>query len=229
MATDNSNATAPIWLRVGGILSLGTAVVIFFGDPNAISGGYLAVMALISVAAALGSRIGWGLLLLIAATVEVEFVFSGQTVFVAALWGGIAISLVNTSSVRFVWRQQRQPLISTIPGVGRPLSKIRRAMYSAIVWFAQAEAGQLEKGTFHRKAFSVLLWRLGYCCAGLFLVYVVAFNVQSGDQGGGTGIVDVIAAASRVGFVICLLLFLAVGFAAALTRLRGSPNSSNSG
>lgn len=218
-----------MWLRVGGLLSLGAAVVIFLGDPKAINGAYLAVMALISVAGALGSRIGWSLLLLIAGTVVVEFVLSAQSGLLAALWAGIAIALLAPSSVWFVWRQPRQDLIPTLPGVGRYWSAIRTAMYSAIARLAQWEAGQLEEGAFYRRSFSVLLWRLGYCCVGLFFAYVVSFNVQSGGNGGGVGIVDVVVVVSRVGFVICFILFLGVVFAAALARIRKAPSSSKSG
>jgi hypothetical protein len=225
--TDNPITVPPFWLRAAGVLALGAAAVVFFGDPKAVNGAYLLVMALVSIASVLGSRIGWSLLLSIAITVVVEFMFSAQSGATAAVWGGIAIALLIPSSVRFVWRRQRRPLISALPTADRYWLASRAALYSAIAWLAQWEAGQFEKGTVLRRSFSVLLWRLGYCGAALFFVYVVAFNVQSSD-GDGAGIVDVVVAISRAGFVICFLLFLGTAFAAAYARLRGTTHSPKS-
>jgi hypothetical protein len=229
-ATDKPVVAAPFWLLTAGVLALGATAVVFFDDPKAVDAAYLIIMALVSIASMLGSRIGWSLLVLIAMTVVVEFVFSDQSGPTAAVWSGIAIALIIPSSVRFVWRRQRQPLISALPTVGCCWLAIRATLYSAIAWLAQWEAGQLEKGTVHRRSFSVLLWRLGYCCAALFFVYVVAFNVQTSEHDGdGTGIVDVVVAINRAGFVICFLLFLGTAFAAGHARLRGTTHSPKSG
>jgi hypothetical protein len=228
MATDRPTATSPVWLRAAGILNLSAAAVIFFGDPKGINGVYLAGMALISIAGALGSRIGWSCLLLIAGTIVIEFLLSAQSALSGAVWSGVAIALLTPSSVRFVWRRERQPLIATLPAVGRYWLASRAMLYGFIAWLAQWEAGQLEKGVVLRGSFSILRWRLGYCCAVLFFIYLVAFNVQSADDGGSSGVVDVVVTASRTGFMICLLLFLGVVFVSILARLRGNSHSSKS-
>jgi len=209
-----------VWLSVAGLLSLGFAGLVFLREPRAITGAYLLIMALISIAAARGSRMGWGLLLLIAITVLVEFVLSAQSGFRAAVWGGIALALLMPASLRFVWGGPRRAPFPHLPIVSRYWVATRVALYRAIGLLAQWESGEVGVGVVHKRSFSVLLWRLGYGSAALFFIYVVTFNIQSGDHGNGVSAVDVVVAISRAGFVICTLLFLGTAFAAIHSRPR---------
>lgn len=222
-------AVPSLWLRVAGMLSLGFAGVIFLREPRAITGAYFSVMALISIAAARGSRVGWGLLLLIAMTVLVEFLLFAQSSLRAAVWGVVALALLMPSSLRFVWRSPRRTPIFDLPIVSRFWAAARGAMYGAIGWLARWESDQLEGGVGHKRSFSVLLWRLGYSSAALFFIYVLTFNIQKGDHhGDGVGIVDVVVAISRGGFVVCLLLFLTTVVVARHARVRETAHSSKS-
>lgn len=221
-------AVTSLWLSVAGILSLGSAGGVFFREPRAITGAYLLIMAMISIAAVRGSRIGWGLLLLIAITVLVEFVLSAQSGLRAAVWGGIALALLMPASLRFVWRGPRQAPIARLPILSRYWVAARVALYGAVGLLAQWESGEEEGEADHKRSFSVLLWRLGYGSAALFFVYVLTFNIQSSDHGNGVSVVDVVVAISRAGFVICALLFLGTAFLAIHARLRGTGHSQKS-
>jgi hypothetical protein len=221
-------AVTSLWLSVAGILSFGSAGAVFLREPRAITGAYLLIMTLISIAAARGSRMGWGLLLLIAITVLVEFVLSEQSGFRAAVWGGIALALLTPASLRFVWQGPRRAPFSRLPIVSRYWMAARVALYGAIGLLAQGESGEVKEGAVHRRSFSVWLWRLGYGSAALFFIYVLAFNIQSGDHGNGVSVVDVVVAISRAGFVICALLFLGTAFAAIHARLRRTGHSQKS-
>jgi xanthosine utilization system XapX-like protein len=218
---------APRWLKIAAVVLVGQTLVKFAVAPNLVAAAALAVGVVIALLVLRGNRLAWAVALVGAAGQLIDSLISTEHYWTLSVGGIAAVSLLAPSSVRYVWSRRPHRHAGPLPLLvkGR-YDRIVASVYDVIARTADWETGQLSSSTASmQRSYKLLLWRLGVGCIGLFALYAAAYEWQHGS-GDGSPIVNVIASATRVCYVLVQVVFIAVSLIAAYQHFTKSARTS---
>lgn len=217
-------ADRPPWIAIAVAVFMAEAVAAVFSRPIGIGIGAVGISLVLTLLLLGASRFAWVFVVVGAGGQLIEGIISGPDILMVALGCVVLGCVLAPASVRYVWSSDRSRASAS------RLSSQTTSTYSRLitlaygVWASLAgwEAGEgLPQGPI--RSYRVLLWRLGWACVGLFLVFVVAYNVKHGVAQGSI-IADVFARISRIAYVLVQVLFLMVALVAMMQWFRSSAN-----
>lgn len=218
--------TAPVWLRVAALLMLGHASIAFILDPSVVRMIGILVVVGLGLLLLVGSRGGWVIVVLGASAQVVDSLGADRNYLLAAVGGAVLWCSLSSRALWYVWRDERAYPLFRFGGksatVFRSLRNRSNDLVAAVAGW-DTDTGSVASAS---RSYQQLLWRLGGACVALFIVCILISKLQ--DVAAESVAVDVVAAISRVVYVVVQLSFLWVVLLACMRWFGPADTSSHS-
>jgi hypothetical protein len=216
-------ADRPPWIGIAVAVFMAQAGAAVFSRPIGIGVGAIGISLILGLLLLRANRLAWVIVVVGAGGQLIEGILSGPNILMAAFGCVVLGCVLAPASVRYIWIDRSQG------GASRLLlrknlswSRLVAPAYGTWAKLAGWEVGE-GPSPVPIRSYRVLLWRLGCACVGLFIVFVIAYNVKHGVAQGSM-IADVIARVSRIAYVLVQMLFFIVVLVAISRRASSSAN-----
>ena len=217
---------APVWLRVAALLMLGHASIAFILDPSAVRMIGILVVVGLGLLLLVGSRVGWVIVVLGASAQIVDSLGADRNYLLAAVGAAVLWCLLSSRSLWYVWRDERAYPLFRFGGESATAFRSLRNRSDDLVAAVAGWDTDTASVANASRSYQQLLWRLGGACVMLFIVCILISKLQ--EVTAGSVAVDVVAAISRVVYVVVQLLFLWVVLLACMRWFGPADTSSHS-